>query len=485
MTAYLQLLPEVLLLIGALVALFAELLPGADRTAALLGALLAIGAALVAAMGSVGGELFGGLLLFDASARFVRVAVAALTALWLLWFSGRAIPGERGREATSLALFSAIGGVLLAASADLITLYMALELSTMPAYVLMGYRRGDVRGLEGALKYFLLSLLTSLIMLYGLSFLYGLSGTTSFAGIASALPGAGTLGLVAAVLALVGIFAKLSAAPFHFWAPDAYAGAPAASVAFVSTVPKVAGAAVLVRLSTMMSGVSHLALVVAIVAAASMVLGNLAALTQSDTRRLMAYSGVAHTGYQLIGIAAGLSATGAGLAVAHAAVLLYALAYAVPSMAVMFVVAEEGDAIADLSRLADRRPWAAWGIVVWLLSLVGIPPLAGFFGKLYLFSSGLDADLAWLVVVAVVVSVVSAGYYFRIVRSAFFGTPAEETAADDASDADTAADTAVSGTAAASVALASSAALALAVVATVAIGLAAGPLLNALGLAVR
>lgn len=463
MTGYWQLLPEALVLAGALVALFGEFVPGRDRGTALLGAVLAFSAAALVAFDASGGSLFGGMLTFDGPARFVRMGVAGLTGLWLLWLSGRGIAEERFRDAAALALFSAAGGMLLASSADLITMYMALELSTMPAYVLVGYRRGDVTGLEGALKYFLLSLLTSLIMLYGLSFLYGISGTTSFAGLT--LEGAGPLGLVAGLLTLVGLLAKLSAAPFHFWAPDAYAGAPAATVAFVSTVPKVAGAVALVRLmAIMLPDQPMLGWIVLLVSAASMLLGNLAALPQSDMRRLMAYSGVAHTGYLLLALSTG-TPYGFG------AVLFYAVAYAVPSLAVLLVVAEEGPALSDLEGLASRRPAASWAVVVWLLSLVGIPPLAGFFGKLYLFGSAIDraGSDPWrlaAVVLAIVMSVVSAGYYFRVVRAMFFaGEPGESMTPASVPPRSVTA----------------SAAVGLAVFATFVIGVGASPLLRMLG----
>ncbi|MDO9108116.1 MAG: NADH-quinone oxidoreductase subunit N [Coriobacteriia bacterium] len=476
MTGYAQLLPEILLLAGALLALFGEWLPGRDRGAAFIGAALALAAALAAAYSVLGDTLFGGLLYFDAPSRFIRVGVALLTALWLLWFADRPIAGERSREAVALVMFSATGAVLVAVCADLITLFMALELSTMPAYVLMGYRRRDARGLEGALKYFLLSMLTSLIMLYGLSFLYGISGSTMFNEIALALPGAGTLALVAAVLTFVGVFAKLSAAPFHFWAPDAYAGAPAASVAFVSTVPKLAGAAVMVRLAQAVApGVPQLGSVVMIVAAASIVLGNLAALSQRDLKRMMAYSGVAHAGYQLIALAAAITMVGLpSVGNGFVAVLFYALAYAIPSMAIMFVVAEEGDAIEDLAGLSERRPAAAWGIFVLLLSLVGIPPLAGFFGKLYLLGAGLDASMAWLVIVAVLGSVVSVGYYFRIVRAMFFDAPQthETTTSEDLAEKPSAP----------ICSWPSSLAFAIAVLVSIALGIGAAPVLGFLGL---
>ena len=468
MPGYLQLLPEGLVLLAALVALFGELLPGRDRTVALLAAALAALAAMLVAWGGTGDALFGGLLLADTPARFVRFAVAALTALWALWFSGRAVAGERGRELVALAMFSSAGGMLLALSADLITIYMAIELSTMPLYVMMGYRRGDIRGLEGALKYFLLSLLTSLIMLYGLSFLYGITGTTHLVDIAAALPGSGSIAMVGAVLALAGLFAKLSAAPFHYWAPDAYAGAPAASVAFVSTVPKIAGAAALVRLTAAMApGVEQLWVVIAIGAVASMLLGNLAALPQTDLRRLMAYSGVAHSGYMLLGLAAGATyGAVTGAESGYLSVLLYAVAYAIPSMAIMMVVAEEGTEISSLAGLVARRPAVAWAMVIWLVSLIGIPPLAGFFGKLYLFGSALAAGGVWMtgaVVVAVLASVISAGYYFRFVRTMFFAEPEAAVAAVAPSRASAVAHVG-------------------AVAATVAIGLGAGFVLEWLGL---
>lgn len=456
MSGYWHLAPEALVLAGALLALFGEFLPGRDRGAALVGSALAAAAGVLVVVQGTGSPLFGGMLVPDADAAFIRAGAAGVTALWLLWLSGQGMPGGRSREAIALAMFSASGGMLMAMSADLITLYMALELSTMPAYVLMGYRRDDERGLEGALKYFLLSLLTSLIMLYGLSFVYGISGSTLFSEIS--LAGSGALGAVAALLVLVGLFAKMSAAPFHFWAPDAYAGAPAASVAFVSTVPKIAGTAAMVRLIAMLApGVEGLATVIAIVAAASMLLGNLAALPQGDMRRLMAYSGVAHSGYLVMALAAGTT-------LGYYAAILYAVAYAVPSLAIMLVVAEEGDALDDLIGLASRRPQVAWGMVLWLLSLIGIPPLAGFFGKLYLFSAALDAAWYWLVVVALIASVISAGYYFRVIR-AMFSAVAADTPASEIARSRTA-----------------GLALLLAAVATVALGLGAGPVAAFLGL---
>lgn len=404
--------PEFIALLGALVALFADTVVRDGRAAARAGALAAIAAAVVAGIIGPGAELFGGMLVLDESAVFARVAVAALAGLWLLWVSGRGTGPERSAEAVALALFSVVGGMLMVSARDLIVLFISLELSTMPAYVLIGYRRGDARGLEGALKYFLLSMLTSLVLLYGLSFAYGLAGSTSYA--ALALGGGGMLRQLAFVFVLVGLFAKLSAAPFHYWTPDAYAGASAQSVAFVSTVPKVAGTVALVHLvGAFAPGVDDVTTILVVVALASMLLGNLAAYPQSDVRRLMAYSGVAHTGYILLALAAG--ATGG------AAAVFYAVAYAAPSMAIMLLAAEEGTSLDALGGLSARRPALAWATVAWLLSLVGIPPMVGFFGKLYLFTSAVQAGLLAPVLVAVAMSVVSAGYYFKVLRAVFFG----------------------------------------------------------------
>jgi NADH-quinone oxidoreductase subunit N len=454
LSGYWHFVPEVLVVAGALAALFGEYLPGGDRGAAYLAAGFAGAAALLVTFGGIGGPMVFGQVEPDGIARFARAGVAGLAAVWALWVAGRGMPDERRRDAVALAMFAAAGGMLLCMAQDLIVMYIALELSTMPAYVLMGYRRRDVSGLEGALKYFLLSMLTSIIMLYGLSFLYGISGSTAFAEIS--IEGAGALGLVAVLLTLVGLLAKMSAAPFHYWAPDAYAGAAPASVAFVSTVPKVAGIAVIARLlAAVAPDMPTLVSLVAVASVASMLLGNLAALPQSDLRRLMAYSGVAHTGYILMALAPGTEA-------GYTAAVFYALAYAVPSMAVMLVAAEEGTEITDLAQLAERRPWLAWSMVIWLLSLIGIPPLAGFFGKLYLFGAAIDASLYALVVIGILTSVVSAGYYFRIVREMFFG------------DTRPAAEMVVSSPSAA-------AALVLLALATLLMGIAASPLLRGLG----
>ena len=410
--------PEGLLLAGALVALFSDvLLPGRERAGAWAGAAFAALAAM-ASVAAGGGNvaLFGGQFAVDGAAQLARTATLLLTAAFLVWLAGAGLKRGRVREFAALVLFASLGALLMAAARDWIVLLLALEAATMPAYVLMGFDRGDDRSLEGALKYFLLSMVASLLFLYGMSFIIGMSGSTLLQ--ASRLQ-PGMIGVVALAFVFAGLLAKLSAAPFQWWSPDAYAGAPSAAVAFVSSVPKIAGLLAFARVAAVLGPqTAATGPLLAAAAVASMLIGNLAAYPQTDVRRLMAYSGVAHAGYLLVGLAAG---TAAGMQAA----VFYALAYAVPSMGVMLVAAQYGDTLDGLRGLASRRPWAAWATALMLVSLVGVPPLAGFTGKLYLFTAAMRSNLVWLAVIAVVMSAVSAGFYLRIVRAMFFG-PAQE-----------------------------------------------------------
>ena len=451
--------PEVLLLASAIVALFADVLfRGRERAAAWIGAvgaLLAAGIALWAGQGMP--ALFAGQFAVDGAAQVARVVTGLLTAAFLVWLAANGLARGTVREFTSLVLFSALGATLMAGARDWVVLMLSLEVATMPAYVLMGFDRSDERGLEGALKYFLLSMVASLLFLYGLSFIIGMSGSTAMT--ATKLE-PGIVGAMAAAFVVAGMLAKLSAAPFQWWAPDAYAGAPAPSVAFVSAVPKVAGLVAFARVTLVLAPLTPaLGLLLVGAAVLSMVIGNLAAYPQTDLRRLMAYSGVAHAGYLLVGLATG------GEAGARAA-LFYAVAYAVPSLGVMLVVAGVGNTLGEFRGLSVRRPFLAWATVLMLISLIGIPPLAGFTGKLFLFTAAMSAGLVPLSVFAVVMSAVSAGFYFRIVRAMFF----EPNSADAGAQRTPALATAV---------------VAACCVAVVAVGVAAGPLLSAISFAAR
>ncbi len=464
MGPYLLIAPEFVVLVAAIVVLFADVLfRGSERAAAWVGALGAAaagGLAIVVGQGKV--PIFGEQFAVDSLAQFGRASSALLAAVFLVWLAGTGL--KRGLpQFASLTLFATLGGMLMASAADWVVLVLALETATMPAYVLMGFDRERERSLEGALKYFLLSMVASLLFLYGLSFVIGTSGSTLLAKTHMA---PGTAGLVATLFLIAGLLAKLSAAPFQWWSPDAYAGAPTPSVAFVSSVPKIAAVVAFARIVQYIAPqVPSLWALLAVASVASLLIGNLAAFPQSDLKRLMGYSGVAHAGYLLVGLAAAAKvasspeqASAAGLSAA----VFYALAYAVPSMAIMFVVDEFGHTMSDMAGVAKRRPWVAWVTVLLLVSLVGVPPLAGFTGKLYLFGAAIGSQLTWLALLALVMSVVSAGYYFRIVRTMFFDEPVGGIAEKPASG--------VAGLA-----------LVICAVATVTIGIAASPLLAALG----
>ncbi len=468
MGSYLLIAPEIVILATAIAVLFADVLfRGNERAAAWLGVAGAGAAgvlALVVGQGKI--PLFGDQFAVDAIGQFGRTSSALLAAVFLVWLAGAGLKRGGLPQFTSLVLFATLGGMLMASAQDWVVLLLALETATMPAYVLMGFDRERERSLEGALKYFLLSMVASLLFLYGLSFVIGMSGSTL---IAETKMAAGNAGLIAALFLIAGLLAKLSAAPFQWWSPDAYAGAPTASVAFVSSVPKIAAVVAFARVVQYVAPqVPLMWALLAVAAVASLVIGNLAAFPQTDVKRLMGYSGVAHAGYLLVGLAAAarLGATSAtGAAVGLAAAVFYALAYAVPSMAVMFVVDDEGDTVASFSGLAKRRPWVAWVTVLLLVSLIGVPPLAGFAGKLYLFTAAVSAQLTWLALFALIMSVVSAGFYFRIVRAMFFAEPTEDAAENPGSPV-------------------AAFALIACAVAVVAIGIAASPLLSALGFSI-
>ncbi len=451
--------PEAVVLLAALVALFADVLfPRRDRAAAWVGAVAcALAAASSIAIGAGRVAPFGGAVAVDGAALVARTAIALLGAVFLVWLAGAGVRSGRVREFSALVLFSVLGSLVVCAARDWVVLFLSLEVTTMPAYVLMGFERRNERSLEGALKYFLLSMVASVLLLYGLSFVIGMSASTALS--ATRLT-AGPIALVASSFVLAGLLAKLSAVPFHWWSPDAYAGAPAASVAFVSAVPKIAGLVALARVASILGPQAPgFSLVVAGAAVASMLLGNLAAYPQQDLRRLMAYSGIAHAGYLLVAVAA-QSAAGMRAAV------FYAIAYTVPSMAVMLVVAAVGNRLDDFRGLSTRRPWLAWTMTLLLFSLIGVPPLAGFTGKLLVFTSSLSAGLASVVVLAVVMSVVSAGFYLRIVRAMFLSEP-------------------VGTMSAAKTSAASAAAIATCALAAIAIGVVSSPLLATISFTVR
>ena len=409
------LLPEVIVLLGALIALFGERI-SADRGAAVIG-LVATGAATAAVwLVPVPRYLFGTMLSFGPgpAGLVVRSAICALTFLFLAWVTARGWSGERPGAAVSMVLFAVAGGMLLVSANDLVVLFMGLELATMPAYVLIGFSRDEERSLEAALKYFLLSVLTSVTLAYGLSFIYGMNGTTAYLPVEQT---GGLLALFAGSIVMVGLLAKITAAPFHFWSPDAYEGASIPSVAFVASVAKIGPLYALVKfVAVVLPAVSGLSTGILAVAVVSMILGNVVALVQTDLRRMVAYSGIANAGYMMLGLAAHSVA-------GYASTVFFVVIYAVSVLGLLLVVAQEGPTLQDVAGLVRTRAYAAWCAVGFLFSLIGFPPMVGFFGKLTVFGAAFGAGEYFAVVVAILMSVVSAGYAFRVIRAMF--TPGE------------------------------------------------------------
>jgi len=422
-TALRSILPELLTLVLGLLVLLVEPFLKVERRRS-LGWLTAGGLLIVlVAMGLFGrpgspAGTFGDTIRFDWLGfffSFLFVFGAAITALFLM---DHEKVGNRG-EAYVLLLASTIGMCLMASAGDLIMLYLAIETTSIPLYVLAGFMLGDDRSTEAGFKYLLYGAMTSAILLYGFSLLYGFAGTTNLYGLAAAFVAAKVpLGVVLGIifLILVGLGFKVSIVPFHFWAPDVYEGSPTPVAGFLSTASKAAGFAVIARLFVVAFPVFTIdwSAVFAILAAITMTLGNLLALPQHNLKRLLAYSSIAHAGYAMIGIV-GVSQLGI------ASTVFYMLAYLVTNLAAFGIVmavgratnSDEYDSYRGLSR---RSPWLALVMLAAFLSLAGMPPFGGFVAKVVVFAAGVRAHYTWLVVVGILNSVVGVYYYLNVMK---------------------------------------------------------------------
>ncbi len=331
-----------------------------------------------------------------------------------------------------------IGMCVLASSSDLITLFLGLELMTMPSYLLTGLHKTDRYSNEGGLKYFLLGSFASAILLFGVAWVYGLTGTTSVAGIASALDGEMNAGVLVAVGFLtVGATFKIAAVPFHYWTPDAYQGAPTPITGFLSVGPKLGAFALLIRvfaeaLAPLRADWLAIFLVLTVL---TMTVGNVVALTQVNVKRMLAYSSIAHTGYIMAGLAAYANAGDSDTAAQGIeSVLFYVLGYAVMNIAAFAVVAmlqrdtSRFGGLNSFSGLASRDPWRAAAMAVLMLSLTGIPPTVGFFAKLYVLLATVEAGLVWLAVAIVLNAALAAFYYLRVIVYMYMRDPEPEPA---------------------------------------------------------
>jgi NADH-quinone oxidoreductase subunit N len=419
-------LPEIALALAGLIILLAGVLPKRDTTfasaTAVIGALL-LTAVLVLGQGE--GTALSGLYVADSFSGLMKLLAllgAALGLLLALDFNAR--EGLARFEYPVLVLFAALGTMVMISANDLMALYMGLELLSLPLYVIAAFDRDNGRSAEAGLKYFVLGALASGLLLYGVTLVYGFAGTTNFDQLADLFADTGAVPpavVVGIVFILAGLAFKVSAVPFHMWTPDVYEGAPTPVTAFFAVAPKVAALALLVRVLLEPFGdlVAQWQQVILLVSMGSMLLGAFAALGQRNIKRLMAYSSIGHVGYALMGLAV---ATDEGLRGLVLYIMIYTLMN-IGTFAVLVGMRRQGRAVErveDLAGLgATDLPRALW-MAVFMFSMAGIPPLAGFFGKLYVFLAAVQAGFWTLAVVGVLTSVVAAYYYLRIVKVMFF-----------------------------------------------------------------
>ena len=422
-------LPEIVLALCAMGILIAGVLQ--KRDASVPCTMLAVGALLLtAALVASGHEGSGyrGLFVVDAFARFLKILIlagAALSAVLSLDYNHR--QGIARFEFPVLILLSTVGMMIMSSTANLMTLYLGLELQSLALYVLCAFARDDLRSAESGLKFFVLGALASGLLLYGISLTYGFAGSMQFADLARTLsnPAASTTGLVVGIVFIVaGLAFKLSAVPFHMWTPDVYEGAPTSVTAFMSTAPKVAAIGLLLRVLEVPFGHlgSQWTQLIVLVSIASMLLGSFAAIGQRNIKRLMAYSSIGHMGYALIGLAVG---TQEGLQ----GVLVYMTTYvfmSIGTFAVLVAMRRNGRAleqISDLSGLGRTDGLLALIMAVLMFSMAGIPPFSGFLGKLYVFLPAIRSGYYTLAVIGVLTSVVGAFYYLRVIKVMYFDAP--------------------------------------------------------------
>lgn len=429
-------LPELGLTFLAIVVLFADVY-GSLATRRNVVFISAIGMAILAIFPLFavpepnGAVLWGGMINYDYLAQIFKVMLLLSGAITCLMAIADQGVGDKG-EFYLIVIIATLGGVMMASANDLIMVFVALETLSIPLYMLASFKRNDLKSSEGGMKYFLYGSFASAIMLFGFSLLYGFAGTTNLDGIATAMTngveGSIVAVMVALVMVVVGFGFKISAVPFHFWTPDVYEGAPTPVTAFVSVSSKAASFALLVRfmvevfpVDVVVGGVviqDFWVSLVVVISIITMTLGNVVALRQSNIKRLLAYSSIAQAGYSLIGIAA-LQAVDDQYAVAS--VSFYMFMYIFTNLLIfggliLFISVTGKEEIKDLAGLNRRSPWLALGITIALLSLAGIPPGAGFFGKFFLFQAAVDAELVGLALIAVINAIIALYYYLVVVK---------------------------------------------------------------------
>ena len=441
-TDLLALLPELIVVAAACLVIALDPITPASRRDLL--AWLSLGA-LALCLGLTGGQIstlnvrvfaFSDLVVIDAYARFWKVLLYGVTGLTIL-MSLPYLKAERIHlgEYYGFILLALSGMMVMVSGADLLTIYLGTELMSLSLYVMTGLNRAKPRSLEAAAKYFVLGAFSSGILLYGISLLYGMAGSTKLASIASAIGTHGAndpLVLIATILVAVGFSFKLAAVPFHMWTPDVYQGAPTSVTAFMAVAAKAASFAAFMRV--FVEGLGGLkadwSLLFLLIALVTLVLGNVVAIVQTNIKRMLAYSSIAHAGYALIGfVAAGRAVGPSGSTPGLASVMIYLALYSFMTLGAFAVIGmlrkgeREGEEIEDFTGLAKRQPLAAFLMLVFMVSLAGIPPTAGFIGKFYVFMAAVDAGLAWLAAIALLFAAVSAYYYMRVVMVMYMREP--------------------------------------------------------------
>jgi NADH-quinone oxidoreductase subunit N len=427
---YQLLLPEIFLFLWAILILVLDFFWGREKQNLGYLALIGIIVTIFLVITSSKGQLFGGMFLADSfSSFFIMIFLLSgfLAIASSIDFTKR-LSAHQG-EYFALLLLSMVGMMFLASAGELITLYVALELTTISLYVLAAYLKNELKSSEAGLKYLILGGVSSALLLYGISLIFGLSGTTFLKDIKIPLITKFLLYqkndpalILSLIFFIAGFGFKLALVPFHMWAPDVYEGAPTPITAFLSVASKAAGLAAFIRVFFQSFLVFHIdwVMLVAVLAALAMIVGNIIALLQTNIKRMLAYSSIAQIGYILLGVVA---ATSRGVA----SVSFYLFVYLFANMgafiaAITFSHATGSDEIKDYAGLSRRSPALAAMMAVFMLSLVGIPPLAGFTGKYFLFSAAIEQGWIWLVVIAILTSVISLYYYVGVVRQMYFQT---------------------------------------------------------------
>jgi proton-translocating NADH-quinone oxidoreductase chain N len=433
--AFIALLPELIstgfLILVLMVGVYSDSNAGVAAGLSTIGTLAVFGSAAVLLATGFSGSYFGGAFVVDGFALYFKLIVAG-SAFFAVLAAAR-WSGQTGDapEYLTLILSVVLGSTLLVSMRDLFGIFLAIELATIPSYAMVAFDRSRRESAEGGMKYLITGVIASSVLLYGIVLIYGVSGSAMLQDVADTFSGTlSPVALLGLVLMISGFAFKLSAAPFHFWTPDAYQGAPTSAAAFLSVGPKAATFAILLRilLEGMPDAAPTWTAVMAFLAIITMFVGNLFALRQRNVRRMLAYSSVAHSGYILAAFAA---MQGGGVAFAVQAVLIYTAAYAVMNMGAFLVIDLVGEETKNYNGLVRTNPGVAASMALFMAALVGIPPLSGFFGKLWIIIAGAQSGsvLVYIVVGALVINtVLSVPYYFGIIRNMILEEPTTDTA---------------------------------------------------------